>query len=62
MEYQNLYPGVNLVYYGNQQQLEYDFDVAPGADPAVIQLAFQGAQSQTLDGQGTSCCTRPTAI
>ena len=31
--YQNVYPGINLVYNGNQQQLEYDFDVAPGADP-----------------------------
>ena len=32
--YQDVYPGVDLVYYGNQGQLEYDFEVAPGADPA----------------------------
>jgi hypothetical protein len=52
VEYQNVYPGVNLVYYGNQGQLEYDFVVAPGADPNVIKLSIQGAQSITLDAQG----------
>jgi hypothetical protein len=52
VEYQDLYPGVNLVYYGNQQQLEYDFVVTPGADPGVIALAFAGAEEMTLDGQG----------
>ncbi len=38
VRYQNVYPGVDLVYYGNQGQLEYDFVVAPGADPAEIKL------------------------
>jgi hypothetical protein len=39
VKYQNVYPGVNLVYYGNQSgQLEYDFVVAPGADPSAIKL------------------------
>src|SRR5208283_4197327 len=33
-----LYPGVNLVYYGNQQQLEYDFAIAPETDPDVIAI------------------------
>jgi hypothetical protein len=50
--YQDVYPGVNLVYYGNQQQLEYDFDVAPGADPGAIRFAVQGADSLSLDDQG----------
>ena len=37
VEYQPIYPGIELVYYGNQSgQLEYDFIVAPGADPSVI--------------------------
>ncbi|HEV2378875.1 MAG TPA: SBBP repeat-containing protein [Terriglobia bacterium] len=40
VKYENVYPGVDLVYYGNQGQLEYDFVVAPGADPGVIQLAL----------------------
>jgi hypothetical protein len=52
VRYQGVYPGVDLVYYGNQQQLEYDFAVAPNASPGVIQLAFQGAQAVTLDSQG----------
>ena len=38
--YAGIYPGVNLVYYGNQRQLEYDFVVSPGADPSVITLGF----------------------
>jgi Bacterial Ig-like domain (group 3)/Beta-propeller repeat len=49
---QDVYPGVDLVYYGNQSQLEYDFDVAPGTDPGVIRLAFQGVKSTTLDTGG----------
>src|SRR5438132_8986691 len=52
VKYQQVYSGVDLVYYGNQRQLEYDFVVAPGANPGVIQLAFQGAQAMTLDSQG----------
>ncbi|MCO5052403.1 MAG: SBBP repeat-containing protein [Verrucomicrobiae bacterium] len=37
-----VYPGINLVHYGNQNQLEYDFEVQPGADPELIRLAFRG--------------------
>src|SRR5262249_40403127 len=44
--------GINLVYYGNQRQLEYDFVVAAGANPGQIRLAFDGAQSMALDSQG----------
>ena len=43
VEYQNVYPGIDLVYYGNQRQLEYDFRVAPGADANQIALSFEGA-------------------
>ena len=50
--YQDVYPGVNLVYYGNQQQLEYDFVVAPGADPGSIRFDVKGADSISLDKQG----------
>jgi hypothetical protein len=42
VHYNEIYPGIDLVYYGSQGQLEYDFVVAPGADPKVIQLAFEG--------------------
>jgi hypothetical protein len=52
--FQNVYPGIDLVYHqgGTQQQLEYDFVVAPGADPGAIQLAFGGAPAATLDPAG----------
>src|SRR6266851_10157711 len=43
VHYQNVYPGIDLVYYGNQRQLEYDFVVATGADPQKIVLDFKGA-------------------
>jgi len=52
VEYRDVYPGVNLAYYGNQRQLEYDLIVAPGADPGVIRLAFEGVQKVRLDEQG----------
>jgi hypothetical protein len=42
VQYQDVYPGVDVVYYGNQQQLEFDFVVAPGADPKTIRLTFDG--------------------
>ena len=49
--YEGVYPGINLVFYGNQSQLEYDFQVAPGADPAQPELEFRGAeQVQLKDG------------
>ena len=47
--YRDVYPGVDLVYYGNQRQLEYDFVVAPGADPGAISLVFEGAKQLSLD-------------
>jgi hypothetical protein len=45
VQYKNVYPGVNLIYYGNQRQLEYDFVVAPGADPKAIALAIVGGEA-----------------
>ena len=49
IQYSEIYPGIDLVYYGNQHQLEYDFVVKPGADPKQVSLAFDGAQNLTLD-------------
>jgi hypothetical protein len=46
VQYQAIYPGVDLVYYGNQGQLEYDFQVGPGADPSQIALSFSGASAR----------------
>jgi uncharacterized repeat protein (TIGR03803 family) len=45
VRYKNVYPGIDLVYYGNQTQLEYDFVVAPGVNARRINLVFE-AQSQ----------------
>lgn len=50
VEYQGIYPGVDLVYYGNQGQLEYDFRVAPAADPGQIALHFDGASAHIDSG------------
>ncbi|MCZ6491454.1 MAG: SBBP repeat-containing protein [Acidobacteria bacterium] len=50
--YRQVYPGIDLVYYGNRQQLEYDFVVAPGADPDAIRLGFEGADEIGLDHHG----------
>jgi uncharacterized repeat protein (TIGR01451 family) len=49
VKYEDVYPGVDLVYYGNQQQLEFDFIVAPGADPDAIELAFEGCNRIRVD-------------
>ena len=52
VRYQKLYPGVDLVFYGNQRQLEYDLVVAPGADPGAIRMQFDGVDSMRLDSAG----------
>ena len=52
VKYSAVYPGVDLVYYGQSQQLEYDFIVAPGADPGTIKLGFAGVEQTTVDAQG----------
>jgi fibronectin type 3 domain-containing protein len=52
VRYDEVYPGIDLVYYGNQRQLEYDFIVAPGADPKQVRLAFGGAKRLKLDKSG----------
>lgn len=50
--YRQVYPGIDQIFYGNQQQLEYDFVVAPGADPRRIRLEFSGARRMRLDREG----------
>jgi sugar lactone lactonase YvrE len=52
VRYEDVYPGVDLVYYGNQRQLEYDFAVAPGAGARSIRLQFEGARSLALNASG----------
>src|SRR5262245_7874789 len=52
VKFEDVYPGVDLVYYGNQRQLEYDFVVAPGAKHNAIELAFEGADKLEIDPEG----------
>jgi len=52
VRYAEVYPGIDLVYYGTQGKLEYDFAVAPGADPHKIGLRFDGAQQVRVDALG----------
>jgi uncharacterized repeat protein (TIGR01451 family) len=48
VHYQSVYPGIDLVFYGSQGRLEYDFRVAPGADPLQAQLQFEGVGKAKL--------------
>ena len=50
--YAGVYPGIDLVFYGNQRQLEYDFVVAAGADPKAIRLSVEGAELLQVDARG----------
>ncbi|MBI3911135.1 MAG: fibronectin type III domain-containing protein [Armatimonadetes bacterium] len=52
VKYEDVYPGIDLIYYGNQRQLEYDFIVSPGADPKAITLAFQGTEALKISPKG----------
>jgi hypothetical protein len=52
-----IYPGINLVYYGNQQQVEYDFNLAAGVSPDAIAIRFSGADKVSVDGQGALVLT-----
>lgn len=48
----DVYPGIDLVYYGTEGRLEYDFIVAPGKDPATIRFGVEGADEVAIDGSG----------
>ncbi len=52
VEYDDVYPGIDLVWHGSQRQLEYDFVVSPGADPSVIRLNVSGAERMEIDAAG----------
>jgi hypothetical protein len=52
VHYGSVYPGVDLVYYGSQLQLEYDFVISPGSSPDKIKMAFEGANEIVVDTDG----------
>ena len=51
--YRNVYEGIDAIYYGNRQQLEYDLVVAPGADPSIIKIKYDGSESLRVNREGT---------
>jgi P pilus assembly chaperone PapD len=57
VRYKNVYPGIDLVYYGHGGQLEYDFEAQPGSDPRNIKFAVQGASQVQLDQTGNLVLT-----
>jgi uncharacterized protein (TIGR03437 family) len=52
VRYANVYPGIDLVYYGKDGNLEYDWIVSPGADPRKIRMAFESTDELRIDPQG----------
>lgn len=52
VEYPSAYPGIDLIFYGQQQQLEFDFRVHPGANPAAIRLAITGDAQPVITPAG----------
>jgi uncharacterized repeat protein (TIGR01451 family) len=59
VRFQNVYPGIDVVYHGNQGQLEYDFVIAPGRSTRRIRIAFMGMESITVDSDGTLVLRTP---
>lgn len=52
VKYTDIYPGIDLVFYGNQRRLEYDFVIAPGADPKAIRLNVEGVRKLRVNASG----------
>jgi uncharacterized protein YcfJ len=52
VRYAQVYPGIDLVYYGTQSQLEYDFVLSPGADPRAVRMQFDPASKLSLNPEG----------
>jgi len=52
VRYSSLYPGIDLVFYGNNRELEYDLVVSPGSDPEQIRLGISGAENMRIDVDG----------
>ena len=56
--YEDVYDGIDVAYHGNQGPLEYDFVVAPGADPEQIELRFDGVEASSEPATATSASRR----
>ena len=58
--YRELWPGIDLAYYGTADRMKYEFIVKPGADPSRIKLAYRGAESVTLTDEGRLAVSTPS--
>jgi hypothetical protein len=52
VEYEDVYPNIDVAFYGNQKELEYDFVIRPAGDPTRIKLRFSGARDVRVTGEG----------
>ena len=52
VRFEKVYPGIDMLYHGGDAKLEYDFEIAPGADPADIQLSFEGVEQVKIRSNG----------
>ncbi len=62
LRYDQVYPGVDLIYYGANNRLEYDFVLAPGADPSAIRMRFQGAGRLRVTRDGDLAYEGPDGV
>ena len=62
VRYEGIYPGVDAVFYGDRRQMEYDFVVAPGADPSAIRMRVEGAASVELTEDGGLEARTPAGV
>ncbi len=62
VKFDAVYPGIDMIYYGSQRKLEYDFVVAPGADPSRIRLEFEGAGGLSVDDMGDLLIDGPEGV
>jgi len=53
VQYEGLYPGIDLLYYGNAGRLEFDFRLSPGASPALVRFHFTGQKAMSLNRNGS---------
>ena len=52
LRYEDLYPGIDLVFYGNDNELEYDLIVSPGTNPSIVRMTLDGARDLAVTGNG----------
>jgi hypothetical protein len=52
VRYRKVYPGIDLLYYGRQRRIEYDFVAEPGSDPSIIRFRWEGAEALRVDARG----------